>query len=70
MIGTELLDDPQADPAAVRQELREIARLNTLFGGTRAVVRELETIFRKAGTGDGEGDGYDVDAARRWNWSG
>lgn len=52
MIGTELLDDPRADPAAVRRELRDIARLNGLFGGTRAVVRELETIFR-TGTRDG-----------------
>jgi hypothetical protein len=52
MIGTELLDDPRADPRAVRRELRDIARLNGLFGGTRAVVRELEAIFRK-GTGDG-----------------
>ncbi len=54
MIGTELLDDPQADPAAVRQELREIARLNTLFGGTRAVVGALEPIFRKAASGNGQ----------------
>ena len=52
MIGTELLDDPRADSGAVRRELRDIARLNSLFGGTRAVVRELETIF-KAGTRDG-----------------
>lgn len=53
MIGTELLDDPRADPAAVRRELRDIARMNTLFGGTRAVVSELERIFKRAGTGDG-----------------
>lgn len=52
MIGTELLDDPRADPRAVRRELRDIARLNGLFGGTRAVVRELESIF-KTGTRDG-----------------
>src|SRR2546422_739969 len=32
MIGTELLDDRRADPHAVRNELRDIARLNTLFG--------------------------------------
>jgi Methyltransferase domain len=51
MIGTELLDDPRADPVAVRSQLRDIARLNGLFGGTRAVVRELERIFAKAGTG-------------------
>ena len=59
MIGTELLDDPRADPSAVRRELRDIARLNGLFGGTRAVIGELETLFQKAGTreeGRGKGD--------------
>src|SRR2546426_5973043 len=35
MIGTELLDDPRADPVLVRRQLRDIARLNALFGGTR-----------------------------------
>jgi methyltransferase family protein len=58
MIGTELLDDPCADPAAVRKELRDIARLNRLFGGTRAVVRELEKVFKKAGKREeGSGNG-------------
>ena len=51
MIGTELLDDPHADPVAVRSELRDIARLNGLFGGTRAVVEALEPCFAKAGKG-------------------
>lgn len=45
MIGTELLDNPGADPRAVDRELRDIARLNALFGGTRAVVRELTPFF-------------------------
>ena len=49
MIGTELLDDPHADPLAVERELKDIARLNALFGGTRAVVEALEPFFR-AGT--------------------
>jgi hypothetical protein len=58
MIGTELLDDPRADPSAVRRELRDIARLNGLFGGTRAVVGELETLFQKAGKREaGKGKG-------------
>jgi len=48
VIGTELLDDPQADPLLVGRELRDIARLNALFGGTRAVVRELVPLFRAA----------------------
>jgi hypothetical protein len=55
MIGAELLDDPRADPHAVRRELRDIARLNSLFGGTRAVVRELETIFKKGKREEGRG---------------
>jgi ubiquinone/menaquinone biosynthesis C-methylase UbiE len=49
VIGTELLDDPRADPGAVRRELLDIARLNTLFGGTRAVVEALEPFFRGSG---------------------
>src|SRR5204862_6202576 len=45
MIGTELLDDRRADPRAVRNELRDIARLTALFGGTRAVLHALEPVF-------------------------
>ncbi|HEX5633697.1 MAG TPA: methyltransferase domain-containing protein, partial [Gemmatimonadales bacterium] len=37
-VGTELLDDPAADPAAVAESLRHIARANYWFGG-RAAVR-------------------------------
>ena len=48
MIGTELLDDPRADAVLVKRQLRDIARLNALFGGTRAVVRELVPLFRAA----------------------
>ena len=48
MIGTELLDDPAADPAAVRAQLGDIARLNAWFGGTRAVVAALRPFFRGA----------------------
>ncbi|HXQ28266.1 MAG TPA: methyltransferase domain-containing protein [Gemmatimonadales bacterium] len=50
MIGIELLDDPCAEPAAVRAELRDIARLNLLFGGVRAVVGALEPFFAEATT--------------------
>jgi SAM-dependent methyltransferase len=49
MIGRETLDDPRADPVAVRRTLADIVRLNTLFGGTRAVVEALEPVFRRAG---------------------
>lgn len=47
--GAELLDDPRADPEAVRAELQDIARLNRWFGGTRAVVAALKPLF---GTSD------------------
>ena len=36
-IGTELLDDPAANPAAVAESLRNIARANRWFGGATAV---------------------------------
>src|SRR6058998_2165020 len=49
MIGTELLDDPQADPILVGRELRDIARLNALFGGTRAVLEALKPFFQRSG---------------------
>ncbi|HEY6156824.1 MAG TPA: methyltransferase domain-containing protein [Gemmatimonadales bacterium] len=48
MIGTELLDDPRADPVAVGKELRDIARLNAWFGGTKAVVDALDAVLRAA----------------------
>ncbi len=48
MIGIELLDDPRADPELVGRELRDIARLNALFGGTRAVLEALEPLFQRS----------------------
>jgi SAM-dependent methyltransferase len=57
MLGTELLDDPHADPALVRAELRDIERLNTMFGGTKAVLDALQPILIAAGkreTGNGK----------------
>jgi len=55
MLGSELLDDPHADPALVRAELRDIERLNAMFGGTRAVVRACERIFDRVGRRDARG---------------
>jgi ubiquinone/menaquinone biosynthesis C-methylase UbiE len=43
--GTELLDDPSADPAAVRRSLANIARSNRLFGGTDAVLWGLDRVL-------------------------
>src|SRR5439155_18058511 len=51
-IDAEQLDDPHAEPAAVRAPLADIAPLNRLFGGTRAIVDALEPFFQ-AGTGEG-----------------
>ncbi len=48
MIGTETLDDPRAEPKLVRATLADIARLNALFGGTKAVVAALEPYFQAA----------------------
>jgi SAM-dependent methyltransferase len=57
MIGTELLDDPRADAVAVERELKDIGRLNVLFGGTRAVVRALDPVFARARRQADEGGG-------------
>lgn len=43
--GTELLDDPTADPVAVRTSLGNIARANRFFGGTRAVLFGMERLL-------------------------
>ena len=47
MLGAEVLDDPRADPTAVRRTLRDIVRLNRLFGGTGAVMWGLRRIFER-----------------------
>jgi 2-polyprenyl-3-methyl-5-hydroxy-6-metoxy-1,4-benzoquinol methylase len=46
--GTELLDDPGADPAAVRTSLTNIARANRLFGGTAAVCFGVDRLLSAA----------------------
>lgn len=45
-IGRELLDDPAADPAAVRESLHNIARSNRWFGGRSAVRHGLGRLCR------------------------
>jgi ubiquinone/menaquinone biosynthesis C-methylase UbiE len=47
-IGWELLDDPRAAPAQVRQSLRNIARANRWFGGASAVRFGLERALLPA----------------------
>ena len=44
-VGEELLDNPGADPAAVRESLRNIARSNRWFGGRSAVRHGLGRLF-------------------------
>ena len=64
-LGAELLDDPGADPAAVRASLQHIARANRWFGGRSAALWGVRHALRgmPAGTrvslldiGTGAGD--------------
>ena len=72
--GTELLDDPAADPVAVQRSLTNIARANRLFGGTAAVLWGLGQVLadpalrpsRLALLDVGTGAGDIPAAARRW----
>jgi 2-polyprenyl-3-methyl-5-hydroxy-6-metoxy-1,4-benzoquinol methylase len=44
-IGTELLDDPAADPASVALSLTNVARSNRWFGGSAAVRHGLDRVL-------------------------
>jgi hypothetical protein len=44
-IGTELLDDPAADPAVVARSLGNIARANRWFGGRAAALWGIERLL-------------------------
>jgi len=50
-VGTELLDDPAADPAIVVESLRNLARANWWFGGTAAALFGLGQLLRDAARG-------------------
>jgi SAM-dependent methyltransferase len=50
-IGTELLDDPSADPTIVAESLRNIARSNRWFGGAAAVRFGLRRVLSGLGPG-------------------
>lgn len=50
-IGVELLDDPSADPVAVAESLRNIARANRWFGGAAAVRYGLSRTLGSAALG-------------------
>lgn len=73
--GDELLDHPDADPAAVRRSLHHIARSNWWFGGWWAVRRGLARVLERAGVGPGDrvtvvdvgcGSGDLLEHAVRW----
>jgi len=73
-IGVELLDDPGADPAAVAESLRNIARANRWFGGAAAVRFGLRKTLGKVPPGStlslldlGTGLGDLPGAAVRWS---
>lgn len=72
-IGTELLDDPAADPVLAAESLRNITRSNRWFGGAAAVRYGLRRALGPAAPGAtlslldlGTGAGDLPDAARRW----
>jgi SAM-dependent methyltransferase len=75
-IGNELLDDPAADPAQVRESLHHITRANRWFGGSaavrwavrRALARDPDVrnfTLLDVGAGAGDMAGVAVRAARR-----
>ncbi len=43
--GFEFLDDPSLSPTVAQRSLRDIALANKLFGGTRAVLAEMQSVF-------------------------
>jgi hypothetical protein len=44
--GVEYLDAPNVSAALLNRSLSDVARTNSLFGGTRAVLRELEPVLK------------------------
>ncbi|MFN2399080.1 MAG: methyltransferase domain-containing protein [Gemmatimonadaceae bacterium] len=45
--GVEILDGPEVPPEVRRRSLGDVARSNTLFGGTSAVLSELTPLMRE-----------------------
>jgi hypothetical protein len=46
--GHEILDDPSVDPALSERSLRDIALANRMFGGRRAILREVRRSLQAA----------------------
>jgi SAM-dependent methyltransferase len=54
--GHEILDDPDCDARLRRRSLADVARSNRLFGGTSAVLAELDAVLDSArGAGGSSG---------------
>jgi SAM-dependent methyltransferase len=49
--GHEILDDPSVDPALARRSLHDVALANRLFGGRRAILREVRALMRALPSG-------------------
>jgi 2-polyprenyl-3-methyl-5-hydroxy-6-metoxy-1,4-benzoquinol methylase len=72
--GIEILDDPFVDDQTRARSLADVARSNTIFGGSRAVLAELASVLRSSkatsvsmldvGTGIG-----DIPARAAASWS-
>lgn len=60
MIGTEILDRRDVDPAERERSHRDIERSNVLFGGRRAVIRALRPLFDDVARHDREASLLDV----------
>ena len=43
--GVEILDDPTSHPELAERSLHDVARANRLFGGQRAILRDLRVIL-------------------------
>lgn len=49
--GHEILDDPSTDPVLAERSLHDVALANRLFGGRRAILRELRAVIAPLGKG-------------------
>jgi ribosome-associated toxin RatA of RatAB toxin-antitoxin module len=58
--GVEYLDDPACDPDLRARSLRDVARTNRWFGGTRAAIAELNDALRALGGRDDRATVLDV----------
>ena len=61
--GVELLDDPAVSSDLMNRSMSDVARANALFGGRRAAIEELRSVFAEIGSkasmldvGTGRGD--------------